>query len=276
MNLKITPAIGGFLTANQLFVQTDASGSATMTRDYYGVYHAEPYLKLDTSMGLGSFLYLTTSLRGGRYLLALDGLRTPLYDASAELNLSTLLSFFDAWPLHDTSLRTYGRADYLVDGSLNYKNFMYTAVQEFTITILKGGNPYSTLALTPAITWQDSTLAPAQEEPWLYYSPRGILIAGGSVTGSTWIGVGGGSVLGLSLRGFAGSYEQYLLDPGLTISRAKFEAELNANLTRGATTWGMTAMVTATYNPSLASPWDYWSAFVRVSCTVNLPEVLAP
>lgn len=276
MNLKITPAIGGFLAANQLFVQTNPSGTPTLTKDLFGIYLAEPYLKVDASLGLGSALFLTTSLRGGRYLLTFDALRTPLYDASAELNLSTLLNFIDAWPLHDISLRTYGRADYLVDGSYNYKNFIYTAGQELTLILLKGGNPYSTLALTPGITWQDSMRDSAQAEPWLYYAPRGILIAGGSVTGSTWIGVGEGSVLGLSLRGFLGSYQEHLLEPGLTISRAKLEAELNANLARGSTTWGITAMVTATYNPSIAEPWDYWSALVRVSCTVKLPEVLAP
>jgi hypothetical protein len=182
----------------------------------------------------------------------------------------------DSWPLHDTSLRTYGRADYLVDRYYNYKNFIYTAVQEITLTILKGGSPYSTLAVTPGVTWQDSTLATSLDEPYIYYAPRGILIAGGSVTGSTWISVGEGSVLGLSLRTFAGAYEQYLLDPGLTISRAKLEAELNANLTRGTTTWALTALFTATYNPSIASPWDYWSAFVRVSYSVKLPSVLAP
>lgn len=278
VNLKITPAVGGFLAANQLFVQTltDPPGTPTFSQDFFGIYTAEPYLKVDASLGLGSALFLTTSFRGGRYLQTLDALRTPVYDASGEMNLATSLNFIDFWPLHDTSLRTYGRADYLVDKFYNYKNFIYTAVQEFTITILKGGSPYSTLAVTPGVTWQDSTLAPALEEPYLYYAPRGILIAGGSVTGSTWIGVGEGSVLGLSLRGFVGTYQQYLLDPGLTISRAKLEAELNANLTRGNSTWALTAMFTATYKPSLASPRDYWSAFVRVSYSAKLPSVLAP
>ena len=276
MNLKITPALGGFLAANQLFVQTNPAGTPITNQDFFGVYIAEPYLKLDASLGIGRALFLTAAIRGGRYLQTLDALRTPLYDASAEASLSTSLDFMDAWPLHDTSLRTYGRADYLVDKLFNYKNFIYTAGQEVTINLLKGGNPYSTLAMTPGVTWQDSTLDTSLSEPYLYYAPRGILIAGGSVTGSTWIGIEEGTVLGLSLRGFAGSYQEHLLEPGLTISRAKLEAELNAHLTRGNSAWRITAMVTATYNPSLASPWDYWSAFVRLSYGAKLPSVLAP
>jgi Flp pilus assembly protein TadD len=272
MNLKITPAVGGFLVANQVFAQTTPPDTPVKTKDLFGAYTAEPYGKLDASLGFTKALYLTTSLRGGRYLATFDALRTAVYDASGEANLSTSLSFIDAWPLHDMSLRTYGRADYLVDGSFHYQNLLYTAGQEVTITLLKGGNPYSLLTFTPGITWQDSTRA----EPSLYYAPRGVLVAGGSIMGSTWIGVGDGSVLGLSARGFLGSYQEHLREPASTLSRAKLEAQLDANLTRGSSTWGITAMATATYNPSLADPWDYWSSFVKVSYTTQLAEVLAP
>jgi hypothetical protein len=155
--------------------------------------------------------------------------------------------------------------------ALGYQNFMYTALQELTVNVLKGGSPYSVLALTGSVTYQSSLYY----EPYLYYAPDSIFVAGGSITGSTWLGIGGsGDVLGLSLRAFGGDYLELAFQPG-TIHRFKGEAEADATLTHGNGTWKLTLLGNTTWNFDTQS-WDYWSLFLRLGYTLKLPDLLAP
>ena len=268
--LKITPWIGGMLVGDSLFLKTD---SLNLSGDLFqSISAAEPYAKLDVAVGAFNALYLNTTLRWGRLPETLDPARQALlYDASVEANLTTLLSFIDVWLLRDTTLRTYGRVDLVHTGGLAYQNMMYTALQEVTINILKGGSPYGVLSLTGNVSWQNSE----HPEPYLYYTPQSVLIAGANLTGSLWIGAKNGDVLGLSLRGYGGSYQD--VENGAPMSRVKAEAEADVNLTSGGATWSLTMLGNATYNlGGIVQPWDYWSLLLRLGYSVKLPGLLAP
>ena len=269
-NVKITPWIGGVLVGDGLFQKT---GTFNPPGDLFeSVSAAAPYAKLDVSVGAFNALYLNSTIRWGDLPETLDPARQNLlYDASAEANLTTLLSFVNAWPLHDTSFRTYGRLDLVHDGALAYQNMMYTALQEVTITLLKGGSPYGVLSLTGNVTWQNSDHA----EPYLYYTPMSVLLAGASLTGSLSINAKNGDTLGLSFRGYGGSYQD--VENGVAENRIKGEAEADMSLTGGGATWSLTLLGNATYNlqSGMAQPWDYWSLFLRLGYSLKLPTLLA-
>ncbi len=270
LNLKLTPWLGGYLTGNGLFYRADTLGAPQNPGDLFEAYSASLYAQADLSLGVPNVLFLTSSVRWGRYPETFDPLRTPINDASAELNLSLPLSFIDAFLLRDTTLRTYGKVDYLVDGSFGFNNAIATAAEEITVTLVKGGSPYSLLALIANVTYQDC----ARNEPYLYYSPVSELTAGGSLMGSTWIGIGGGAVLGASLRGFAGTYQQQLTSPS-PISFLKFEGEATASLTQGTSAYTLDAVYDIAV-PTVAGPATYWSLVVRLGYSMKLPEILAP
>jgi tetratricopeptide (TPR) repeat protein len=276
-NAKLTPWVGGLLAGNGLFQNTDAASAAvTPPSDFFQVYSARPYMKLDASFGALNVFSLNGTARWGPQPETLDPARGGvLFDASAEANLVTRLSFIDSWPLRDTSLRTYGRIDLIHTGSLAYQNLMYTALQEVTVNLLKGGSPYGVLSVTGGVTWQNSD----HLEAYIYYTPNGIFMAGGSLTGSMWIGTGNGDVLGLSLRGYAGSYQQNAFTPG-AIYEVKAEGEADVSLTTGNATWTLTILGNGTYNLGLAAgglpPWDFWSLFVRLGYSLKLPVLLSP
>jgi hypothetical protein len=264
--MKLTPWIGGYLTGNGLFSRLDPAGAPPLSvGGLFELYSVEPYGQLDMSVVLPGVLFLSSGMRVGRYPETFDPLRTAVYDASAELNVSLPLSFIDVYPFRDTTLRTYGKIDILADGGLAFLNGIGTAAEEITIHIVKGGNPYSLVTLIGNAIYQDSYTY----EPYLYYTPISDLTLGGSLMGSTWIGVGGGSVLGVSLRGFAGAYQQQARTPS-PVFYWKFEGELNLNLDQGNSSYTLSAF----FNTTL--PFSYWSLMVRLGYSVKTPVILAP
>jgi tetratricopeptide (TPR) repeat protein len=275
LNVKLTPWIGGLLEVDGLFQRTDLSDAAvTSSGDLFQtIYAAEPYVKLDASAGAWNALYMYGTMRWGRLPESLDPVRdVALYDASGEASLITLFSFIDAWPLHDTTLRTYGRVDYIQTSALAYKNALYTALQEITINVLKGGSPYGVLALTGNVTLQHSDYI----EPYLYYAPPDLLMAGGSLTGSLSIGMSNGDIVSISLRGYGGSYQEYIFDAVHTnMNWIKAEGEADVTLTHGDAIWSLTALGNATYNLG-TTLWDYWSLYLKLGYTIKLPRLLAP
>jgi Flp pilus assembly protein TadD len=267
-NFSLAPRLGGVVSGNGLFQKT---GSASANTDLFESYTVQPYARLDSSLGAWNLLFLSGALRWGPQAETLDPARgTVLYDASAEANLNSSLSTVDVPVVRDTLLRTYAKVDLVHTSALGYQNFMYTALQEVTVNVLKGGSPYSVLALTGSVIYQNSLFY----EPYLYYAPDGIFVAGGSIAGSTWLGIGGGSVLGLSLRAFGGYYLELAFQPG-TIHRFKGEVEANASVASGNGTWNLTFLGNGTWNFDAPS-WDYWSMFVRLGYTLKLPDLLAP
>jgi hypothetical protein len=270
--LGLTPWVGGVMGANGLFEKFNSTGTAVVNDDRFGVYAVEPYVKLDASFGGWSAVFLNGTMRWGRHPDTWDLLRSSVYDASAEANAFTNLSFIDSWPLKDTTLRTYGRIDYLHTGDFAFNNFLYTALQEITVNVLKGENPYGVLSVNGNVTWQQSQ----RDEIYLYYAPLNVLQAGGGLTGSMSFGVGGGDVLGLSLRAYAGAYQERISFANHT-RRIKTEAEADASLTQGSGTWTLSVTGNATFNLDLSvNPWDYGSVTVRFGYTTKLARLLAP
>jgi hypothetical protein len=268
LNFKVTPWIGGVLSGNGLFTNT----GGTSSNDLFEVYSGQPFAKVDASVGAWKLFFVNGTLRWGPQLETLDPARGQvLYDASMEANLSTNLSSVDRPVVRDLSFRTYGKVDLVHTAALGYQNLMYTALQEITFNVLKGGTPYSVLAITGNLTYQNSLYY----EPSLYYAPDGIFVAGGSLTASTWIGLGAsGDVLGLSARAFGGDYLELAFQPG-TIHRFKAEAEADASVTHGNGTWKLTLLGNTTWNFDVQS-WDYWSLFLRLEYSLKLPALLAP
>ena len=268
-NATLTPWLGGTLVASGL--SEKAPSEAIL--DAFGRVTVDPFAKLDAVVGLWNALYLNATVRWGRQPETLDPVRaTKIYDASAEGNITTQFSFIDAWPFRDTTLRAYGRIDLLHGEGFAFENFLGTAVGELTIHLLKGGTPYSLLTLIGNVTYQHSD----DPQTYAYYAPSEVFMAGGSLMGSTWIGVSGGRVLGLSLRAYGGTFQERALAADAFVPRIKCEAEANVSLARGNSTWTLTALADATYNAAAADPWDYWSAFVRLGYSLKMPEVLAP
>jgi len=268
-NAMLTPWIGAAGVANSLSEKEPPAA----IQDAFGLISVEPYAKLDAALGLWNAVFLTTTLRWGRQPETLDPVRgAKIYDASAEANVTTQFSFIDAWLLRDTTLRAYGKVDLLHDQGFAFQNFLSTVVGELTVHLLKGGTPYSLLTLIGNVTWQHSS----NPQTYAYYAPSEVFIAGGNLMGSTWIGVGAGRVLGLSLRAYGGTFQERVLASGAFVPRIKGEAEANVSLARGNATWTLTALATTTYNAAANNPWDYWSAFVRLGYSLKMPELLAP
>ena len=269
-DVTISPRIGGMLVGDSLFLKT---GTVTPSGDFFqSVSAASPYAKLDVAAGAFNALYLNSTFTWGRLPESLDpALQVSLYDASAEANLTTLLSFIDVWPLHDTTLRTYGRVDLVQTDQLAYQNMMYTALQEITIDILKGGSPYGVLSLSGNVTWQNSD----HSEPYLYYTPSSVLVLGAGLKGSLAIPAKNGDVLDLSLRGYVGSYQD--LVSGVPSNQVQGEVDANGDLTSGNGTWSLSASFgnTAT-SLGIAQPGSYWSVNVRLGYSVKLPTLMAP
>lgn len=270
-NVKLTPWAGATVVAHSLFGKDTGTPVDPFT-DGFSTASVDPVGRLEASVGLGNTVFVSTTMRWGRQPETLDPIRDArIYDASAEANLTTRFSFIDAWPFRDTSLRAYGKIDLLHTGAFAWENLLSTAVGELTVHVLKGGNPYSLLTVIGSVTYQASQTP----ESYAYYAPSEVFMAGGNLAGSTWIGLAGGSVLGLSLRAYGGTYQEKLLATGSFVPRIKAEGEANVSLVKGNATWTLTALATTTYNTASAL-WDYWSAFVRLGFTTRMPEILAP
>ncbi|GEM_PF-1056822 len=273
MNLKVTPRAGGTLLANELYY-TDEENSLTPLngRDNFGYYAVEPLFKVDSSLSLGKYIYISGSYFNGRFAETFDPARTPVYENSGEASISTSFSFLDYPVIRDSSLRTYGKVDILSDS-----NQIYTGVGELYMYLFKGGNPYTVVSLSGNLTYQDSL----KEESFNYYTPIEVLIGGGNLTVSTWIGIGNGNVLGLSLRGYGGTFQEKILQPGEAKRRIKAEGEADINLTSGNGYYYIGGVVNGTYcyqapSPDLINKWDYWSFYLKIGYTAKLPNLLAP
>ncbi len=274
MNLRVTPYAGITIVGNDLYYTTENTNELLSTvvnyNDFIYSYSIVPFIKVDSSFGLGKYVYLNGTYYNGQFSETYSPTRISVFDNSGELNISTSLSFIDAPILRDTSLRTYGKIDILSDG-----NKIYTGVQEIYSHILKGGNPYSLLTLIGNFTLQNSERA----ETYNYYTPIGVLMAGGGLMGSTWIGIGNDNVLGLSLRTYAGTYQERIFTPANTTRRLKLEGELNANLTAGNGYFYIGAIANGTLpfrEDNTLGNWDYWSFYLKLGYNAKLPDILYP
>ena len=235
----------------------------------------EPILALPASLTLGDYLYLGGQLHYRRQEETFSPERAAVNVLSGELSLNTNLSFIEIYPFRSSSMRTYGKVAGSTDG-----NWLFEGLQELTFGLLAVEEPYARLSLTARALFQDSVLDVGDD----YYSPQGVLVAGGGVLGSLWLPVGEENGLGLSLRLSGAYFGEELFDigaptAGSPVHRAQLEGELGVEYSRGEAVYFLSAQLLATYRftqPIPTTAWDYWLAAVRMGFNARLPRLLAP
>ena len=165
-------------------------------------------------------------------------------------------------------MRTYGKAAFLTD-----KNIIYEGLQEINIGLLTIDKPYITLKLLVNFLLQDSKF----EEEKDYYTPRGVLVAGGGLMGSSWFNIGDDSALGLSLRASGAFFGVHMFTPAESVSRVQMDFEGNLEYVKGEAVYFAGAQFSATDKPPIkVKSLDYWSFFVKMGFATRIPRLLAP
>ncbi len=221
----------------------------------------EPAFAVDTSLALSPAVYLSGGYRFERQEETFTPIRNPVHHHSGELNIGVNFSFIDAYPFRDSSMRTYGKVAFLTD-----KNIIYEGLQELNIGLLTIDRPYITIKLLANFLMQDSKFAVEKS----YYAPRGVLVAGGGLMGSSWFNIGDESALGITLRASGAFYGDHMFTPAEAVSRAQMDFEGNIEYVKGEAVYFTGAQFSATY------PLDYWSFLVKMGFTARLPRLLAP
>ena len=269
LGLTVTPTLGLYIL-NELYSDTKVTTGLPPTvsaLDFFGFSALEFHGQLNFSIGLGPYISANGAYRFGRQKETFAPGRTAIYAHSGELELSTSLSFIKAEPFKSTSLRTYGGVDFLTDG-----NIMFTGVQDIVMRILKLKEADFTLSLLGNFQFQNCS-----QEEQIYYTPMGVLVLGGGLAASSWINMGEESGLGFYLRGSAASFLEKIFTS--MIERVQVEVEGNINFSKGETVYTLGALFTTTYKyspPAPANPWDYWSFYISLGYSANLPKLLAP
>jgi len=237
-----------------------------------------PQAALKASAHLGPFLDLTGGYAYGPKEETFDPQRTLRYLHSGEMNLNTDLSFIKAWPFEDSSLRTYGKLEYLPEDP----NWIGTAVQEAYLGVLD--KPGLKLDLLGNLVFQHA--GSFQHE---YYTPIGVLVAGGGLRASSWINLAEGTALSVSLRASGASYREKLLSAGAfvkspvedPIKRLQLEGEANLSLIKGEATYSVRVLANSTWcywkqNQPVDWDRDYWSLYLSLGYSARMPRLLAP
>jgi tetratricopeptide (TPR) repeat protein len=269
--LKFVPRIG-VQVLNDLYWKTRSETGIT---NFAGSLGAEPGAGLDFGLALGQYLYLNGGYSWGRQEETLSPGRSRIFSHKADLNLSTSLSFIKAYPFRYSALRTYGKAEYLSTLQFTEENYMYTLAQEMTIGVLRKEEPYVELNLLGNFIYEDSGRPESDD----YYTPIGVMVAGGGLSTSAWIPLGESTTLNLGLRGLVGWYGEKIRT-SVEIRRIQLEVEGTLGFSKGEAYYYLRPVFTTTYKYEEAggetSDWDYWSLAVLLGFTTNLPQLLAP
>jgi len=119
------------------------------------------------------------------------------------------------------------------------------------------------------IVYQDSTNAATNDD---YYAPEEELLATGGMMASTWIPVGDASNLNLGLRAVAGmAWEEGAGEP-------KLEIEGNLGISKGDSYYYLRSVYNASLEElfSFTSGGEYWSFYLGLGFSSQLPRLLAP
>ncbi|WP_455383417.1 tetratricopeptide repeat protein [Salinispira pacifica] len=273
--VKLEPQVGAAL-ANRLFENSTVSSPSFPAYPgadrYFGNFTVSPVLQLDASVGIGQYLYLSGTYRYDRQPETFVPGRPAIYEHTGELNLTTSLGFIGGYPFDISSLRTYGEASFLSDG-----NLMTTAVQDINIGLLSLEKPSTQLSLLGSVQFQNS----ARQESVNYYTPLGVLLAGGGFQGSIWLPAGEDAV-GISLRTLASYYLEKIFTPADMIKRLQLDGEARFEYDRGGAALYLSLQASTTYrldppppNPG-QGPWDYWAFTVSLGYGAQLPKLLVP
>ncbi|HUX12697.1 MAG TPA: tetratricopeptide repeat protein [Spirochaetia bacterium] len=239
---------------------------------YFGNVGVWPVGEIDASVSLGQFLYLSGTYTFARQPETFVPGRPVIYAHTGEANLTTDLGFVGGYPFNLSSLRTYGQVNLLTDG-----NIMITGVQEVNLGLMNLDKPVTQFSLLGSFQIQNSR----NYEPTNYYTPIGVLLAGGGFQGSIWLPAGQDSV-GVSLRALASSYLEHVFTPSSLIKRLQLDGEARVEYDRGNAALYLDFQFSTTYRydpppPDPAQgPWDYWLFTVSVGYGAQLPKLLVP
>jgi tetratricopeptide (TPR) repeat protein len=278
VHLKITPKFG-VTVVNHLDGDTVARNLPTSTSlspaSYFGYLSLDPTARIDGALNIGKYLSITATYAYGRQpeTYVPSRLRYNIFDNSAEMNVSTNLGFLGGYPFKSSSFRAYGRMDVLSDADI-----IYTALGELTLGIVNLQKFSTVISLVGNAQLQNSTRTP--QPSYLYYAPKGEVVAGGGFQGSTWLPVGT-DTLGLSLRAIASSYMQQIFSSANLTKLLQLSGEGRVEYDRGNSSVYLDTSFSATYqyDPVLAapqSPWNYWSLAVSLGYSAQLPSLLTP
>ncbi len=271
LNLRLHPQLGVSVW-NVLFEDDEAQGvsEGSPPGDFFGYMRVFPTFAVDATFGLGDFVLLSGGYSFGINKDTVADGRHNLVNHIGELGVTVNFGFVDAWPLRDSSSRTYGKAQYISDG-----NLIYEVLQEFQIGLLKSQTPEALVALLITGVFQDSL----QEEDQNYWAPQEILSVDGGLLGSVYFPVGEEKTLGLSLRVSGGIYMERLFEGAE--NRFRLSSAGNFELNYGDATYYLGVDFSSNTRSTEqagtgGSFFDYWSLFVTLGYASRLPRLLAP
>jgi len=221
---------------------------------------------LDFGWAAGQYLYLNGGgAWGWKGETSLPD-QADYHSLRAELNIGTNLAFIKAYPFRYSSMRLYGKGEWVYDDS----NLIWAGAADLNLGVVRVEEPYVEVNLLGSFVYQDSTKASADTGD--YYAPQEELLVTGGVAASTWIAVGDASSLSFGLRAAGGmAWEEGDGDPRL-------EIEGNLGLSKGDSTY----YLRSAYNASLDEPFsftsdgEYWSFYLGLGFSSQLPQLLAP
>jgi tetratricopeptide (TPR) repeat protein len=266
--LTLIPSIGAQLTGDKLGAFVPDGGRV----------QAAPHAGLEFGWPLGQYLYLNGGLSWGWKSETDFPDTSEFYAEAAELNISTGLSFIKAYPFRYSSMRTYGKVEHVsqelgLDFSGSKSNWLFDAVQELIIGVLRLEDPYVELNLLGGFVLEHAL---NQDE---YYTPDGVTVIKGGLATSAWIPVGTESSLNLGLRAVGGGYWEQWFDTEAEPRRTQIELEANIGLSKGNAFYYVKAAGTGTFKGDVFNKledWDYYSLYIGLGFSSQLPRLLAP
>ena len=112
-----------------------------------------------------------------------------------------------------------------------------------------------------------------------YYTPDGVTVIKGGLATSAWIPVGTESSLNLGLRAVGGGYWEQWFDTEAEPRRTQIELEANIGLSKGNAFYYVKAAGTGTFKGDVFNKledWDYYSLYIGLGFSSQLPRLLAP
>jgi tetratricopeptide (TPR) repeat protein len=185
------------------------------------------------------------------------------FEHRGEANLSAWFGLEAPSILRSASLRLYGKASEVFSPFAEEGNFLYTGLAETSLGFLLASDPWTILSLGGNISAEGSRSPGAAD----YYAPDGVLSAKGGLQASSWIGLGGDWVAGLSARFWAGWWRDG------SAGYPSMEAQARAEFQKGDLSLYAEAAGSRTGDPGTAA---YWSLLGRLGAGIAIPSYIIP
>jgi tetratricopeptide (TPR) repeat protein len=256
--LTLTPLLGIYFGDLDVFVPL---GDTPTGVDFHA--------GLDFGWAAGQYLYLNGGGAWGWKSETSLPDQADYHSLWGELNINTNLGFIKAYPFRYSSMRLYGKAEWVYDDE-NGDNLIWSTAADLNLGVVRVEDPYVEVNLLGNLVYQDSTKNEADIGD--YYAPQEEMLVTGGLAASTWIPVSDGSSLNLGLRAVAGrAWEEGDADPRL-------EIEGNLGLSKGESYYYLRSAYNASLDElfSFTSGGEYWSFYLGLGFSSQLPQLIAP